>query len=332
VEFTVFSADPRDTQQRHGLRAVDRMKLSSLRQTLRESDLLLSGGGSLLQDSTSLRSLLYYLGVIRLARACGTPVMFYAQGIGPLRRRIARVMTRLAANRTQYITVRDPDSARLLRQIGVRKPPIEVTADPAFALTPEETTRGIEILGARRAGAEGEGGARQIGIALRPWRPLEPTVADYARMAEAVRERTGARLLFLPMQSPGDTQLAERVAQAVPGDVCVVREPLSPREMLYVIEALSGLMAMRLHALIFGAMGGVPLVALGYDPKVTRLMEDLGQGSRTIDPGRFDGKMAAEQMVDALAEGAALRQHLRSCASEQAQRALLNVDRALTLI
>lgn len=332
VEFTVFSADPRDTEQRHGLRGVDRMNLSLLRQTLRESDLLLSGGGSLLQDSTSLRSLLYYLGVIRLARACRTPVMLYAQGIGPLRRRIARVMTRLAANGTQYITVRDPDSARLLRQIGVCRPPIEVTADPAFALTPEKTRRVMEILEASRAGTKGGGETLQIGIALRPWKPPEPTVADYVRMAEAIREKTGARLLFLPMQSPGDTQLAERVAQAVSGEVCVVREPLSPREMLGLIESLAGLMAMRLHALIFGAIGGVPLVALGYDPKVTRLMTDLGQASRTIDPGRFDSKIAAEQMVDALAEGTTLRARLRSYASEQAQRALLNVDRALALI
>src|SRR5579872_2840845 len=116
AEITVLSADPDDTRQRHRLPAVDRMSMHAVRRTLRTSDLLLSGGGSLLQDTTSLRSLVYYLWIVRLARILGTPVMFYAQGIGPLRRRVSRAMVRVVADRVHYITVRDPGSARTLRQ------------------------------------------------------------------------------------------------------------------------------------------------------------------------------------------------------------------------
>src|SRR5579863_8848418 len=143
ADLTVLSADPDDTTQRHGLRAVDRMSLRAVREALRTSDLLLSGGGSLLQDTTSLRSLLYYLGVVRLARGGGTPVMFYAQGIGPLRRGVSRILVRRVADRVQYITVRDPGSADLLARIGVRRPPVEVTADPAFALQRTESAEQV---------------------------------------------------------------------------------------------------------------------------------------------------------------------------------------------
>ena len=104
ASFTVLSANAADTGKRHGLAAIDRMKLPAVRRVLRESDLLISGGGSLLQDTTSVRSLLYYLWVVRLARSCGTPVMFFAQGIGPLRRKISRALTRIVANRVRMIT------------------------------------------------------------------------------------------------------------------------------------------------------------------------------------------------------------------------------------
>src|SRR5205807_7129447 len=117
-----------------------------LRRSRKESDRLISGGGSLLQDTTSLRSLIYYLWVVRLAHSCGAPIMFYAQGIGPLRRKVSRALTRLVANRVQQITVRDAESADLLRRIGVNRPPIEVTADPAFALTAAGSGRAEEIL------------------------------------------------------------------------------------------------------------------------------------------------------------------------------------------
>src|SRR4051794_10830826 len=75
VRLVIFSQDPTATQRMHGLPAIERMSLTALRSTLKETDLLLSGGGSLLQDTTSMRSLLYYLWVVRLAFAHRVPVM-----------------------------------------------------------------------------------------------------------------------------------------------------------------------------------------------------------------------------------------------------------------
>ena len=91
----------------------------ALVRTFRASDLVLSGGGSLLQDTTSLRSLIYYLWVVRLAQRHGAPVMFYAQGIGPLKRRSARSITRFVADRVRRITVRDPDRNAISTLVNV---------------------------------------------------------------------------------------------------------------------------------------------------------------------------------------------------------------------
>lgn len=325
AEFTVFSADPADTERLHGVRAVDRMNLILLRRTLKESDLLLSGGGSLLQDATSLRSLLYYLWVARLARACRTPVMFYAQGVGPLRRRLSRVLVRIVANRVQFISVRDAASAVLLRRIGVNRPPIEVTADPSFALRAEGRAAVEKWLQA--AGVPDD--RPLLGVALRPWKRTAPGVADYTRMVDLLAQKTGAHPVLVPMQPPGDRLLAEQVAECVRCEVTLLREPLAPRAAVGVIGAVTGLVAMRLHALIFGAMGGVPLVALGYDPKVASLMDDLRQKERCIPLEDFAPTQVAERMAEALSEGRALRERLLARAAELAERALVNVERAV---
>lgn len=324
ARITVLSANPQETQRRHGLDAVDRMRLPDVRQTLAECDLLLSGGGSLLQDSTSLRSLLYYLMVIWMAQRRGKPVMFYAQGIGPLRRRMARALTRMVADRTQYITVRDSASAALLQRIGVRKPPIEVTADPAFALKPQEP----QALAAYLKRGEKFCDKPLIGIALRPWMSPEPTIEEYARMAQRTAQKTGGHLLFLPMQLPADATLSRQIADRLSG-AAVLEAPLSPQAILGVTGRLSGLIAMRLHALIFGAMGAVPMVALGYDPKVASLMETLGETSRHLPLERFDAEAVSQMLAAAMAEGETLRSHLRRRAQELTERALTNVDRAL---
>ena len=83
VRLLPLSQNPEATRALHGLDARYRMDMRIVRAALAESDLLISGGGSLLQDATSLRSLVYYLWIVRMALSMRVPVMFYAQGMGP---------------------------------------------------------------------------------------------------------------------------------------------------------------------------------------------------------------------------------------------------------
>ena len=134
LELVALSGSPAETEAAHGIAAADRYKPGALLREIRRADLFLSGGGSLLQDVTSAHGIFYYLGVVRMAQAMGRKTMFIAQGIGPLKRARSRRLVRSVANRLNAVTVRDPGSADLLREIGVTRPPIEVTADPALLL------------------------------------------------------------------------------------------------------------------------------------------------------------------------------------------------------
>jgi polysaccharide pyruvyl transferase CsaB len=323
--FVVLSGDVHATRALHGLDALPRMRLSAVRRSLKSSDLLISGGGSLIQDATSVRSAVYYLAILRMAAMCGTPTVLYAQGVGPLRRGITRWLARLAVDRVELAMVRDEASAELLREIGVRRPPIEVVADPAFALEAAPAADCAAVL--QRAGiAPGE---RFVGVALRPWAD-GPGDDVWAATIRAIAQTTGAGVLLLPMQPPGDTEMALRLAAHTPASA-VVRDALAPRVALGLVRAMTGLVAMRLHALVFGATGGVPLVGISYDPKVRALMRSLGQYERCVDIGAIEPIAVAGSLAAAIDKGADLRGRLLAVSAKMRDLALGAVESALSV-
>lgn len=153
VGVTVLSNDPRETQRHYGMNAIPRFRFWKVFGALRRCDALLSGGGSLLQDRTSTRSLLYYLSIVRCAEWMGKPVMLYANGIGPVQKPANRRRVKRAVERAALVTLRDHSSARELVEMGVERPDLHVTADPVFNLDPAPKERAGELLRSARAGA-----------------------------------------------------------------------------------------------------------------------------------------------------------------------------------
>lgn len=268
IEVTVLSMNPAETERTHGVRAVDRYRPNALLPALARTDLLLSGGGSLLQDVTSAHGILYYLGVVRLAQKLGKRTMFGAQGLGPLERTRSRRLVASVANRLDAITVRDPQSAALLREIGVTHPPIQVAADPALLLGPDTFPRPQP---------------NTYGVALRPWRGQESLAA---RLAGACREALSqAHPVLFPMQPQTDTVVGEQFASLLHQQQGADR--ILPKAGWAALTQAMGecemMVGMRLHALILAAAAGVPSVALSYDPKVTAFMAQSGQEDAVCD-------------------------------------------------
>ena len=118
VDIVVLSKDPAKTKSMYNVKAVDRFNLREVIMPQRIPHYI-NGGGSLLQDITSTRSLLYYLALMMLAKLFRKPVMVYANGIGPIKRKFNRYLTRLILNRVDLITLRDEDSREYLRKMKV---------------------------------------------------------------------------------------------------------------------------------------------------------------------------------------------------------------------
>lgn len=330
VRLTVLSQNPEATTAQHGLPAVPRMKLDAVAATLRECDLLLSGGGSLLQDTTSVRSLVYYLWIARMAFRLGKPVMFYAQGMGPLHRPISRLLVRLVANRAAFLTVRDEPSAQLLKRIGVTNPNLEVTADPAFALSPAPDAQ-IDAL-CTKFGIPLDGPL--IGVALRPWGGTGAAPLDsYARLLNELHRQTDACVVLVPMHSADDISFAQQVAQRTddPARYPVVAQECAPELLLGLLGRMQSVVAMRLHALIFAARMAVPPFALAYDPKVENLMSLLGLTESLVPWDTFDPISVAAQVATTLQNRATHSTALKSRATTLEQRALRTADIAIEI-
>lgn len=265
-DLTVLSGDPSATLRDHGIRAVRRKDLF---RALPNADALFQGGGSLLQDATSARSVFYYLYVILAARMIRRPVFLYAQGIGPLTLPTSRAAVRTVLNRVQAITVRDTASRALLESLAVSKPPVYVTADPVWALEPAPRERARLIW--ERQGLPTDGTA--VGLALRAWPGLD--VADIgAGIADGLRER-GLTPVLLPMQRPEDEVLAYQMSERAHARTLCLHGAYHPAEMMAFTRQCSFVIGMRLHALIFAAAVGTPVLGLPYDPKVTALLDEI---------------------------------------------------------
>jgi polysaccharide pyruvyl transferase CsaB len=272
LEVTVLSRDPAGTAGKFGITAVPRDSLCRAAGAIRRADLLISGGGGLLQDVTSLKSIVYYLGVVILAKLFRKPVFFYGQGVGPVRTALGRMLVKMVANRVDLITVRDADSMAELLGMGVTRPSLLVTADPVLGLDPAlvDREKGWAIL----AGM-GVKGRPVAGISVRSWKEFREYKKAVAEVADELSGE-GWAVLLIPMHYPDDVGACREVAGLMKNRSFLFERPEDFLDILSVTANLDLAIGMRLHFLIFGAVFGVPLVGISYDPKVDRFLGLLG--------------------------------------------------------
>lgn len=260
VSPVVLSGNPTATAARYGVATCDRRQWQKVLRTLQQSQAFIWGGGSLIQDVTSWRSPLYYLGLMTLAQRFGCRTIAWAQGIGPLRSPLYRWWTRVLLRRCLVVTVRDSGSAALLRQWGISH---QQGADPVWLMSARP------VLPPRDKAP--------IAVCLRPHRHL--TGDRWQLLKTALRrwqEEAGVGLLLLPFQLQQDLPLAEDLYRALLPAQTQLITCEDPRQLKGILATTAGAIAMRLHALIMAASVGCRCFALSYDPKVSYLMADTG--------------------------------------------------------
>ena len=274
INFTVISLNPEYTKQRHNVDAVAWLNVWAIVKKILSADLLISGGGSLLQNVTSRRSLYYYLGIIFLAKFFGRKVMLFAQGIGPIRGTLAHKLMNWIVNRVDLITVRDKGSLEELKRLQITKPKIFCTADPVLAIKPADLNIGRKILSRHKVESSGE---KFIGVSVRRWKHWESCRSNLTKALDKLVEELGAKIIFLPMQFPEDVKAAKLTAELMEKNSVVIDEELSTAEILSLVGCMDILISIRLHALIFAGVMGVPMLGISYDPKIERFLDSIGE-------------------------------------------------------
>lgn len=287
-EPVVLSGDPAATEAMHGVEA--RHRARGLLGAILDTSALVSGGGGLLQDGTSLRSLRYYLGVIRLARLGGRPVVIYGQSLGPLseggRARVAAVL------RGVPLLLRDEPSLALAASLGLEA---RLVADPALLLLVPGTKAAA---GPRPVVLVPRGGQAALNAAL------ERLAAELVKEGRPVRVAS--------MHPREDDPSVARLIAAVPA-ASYVPTP-TPTAALELLAGAAYVVSIRLHGCILAAVAGTGYAGLSYDRKVAGFLDQAGAPSfqspvddddlaRLVLAGPAQDEAATARLVDLARNG-----------------------------
>jgi polysaccharide pyruvyl transferase CsaB len=311
VRISLVSGDPEADRCFFQAEAIRRgpLGLPALARAALESDVVLCGGGGLFQDDASLVKMPYWALRIALARLLAKRIVGYAIGVGPLDWASSRVAARLAFACMQRVSVRD-DLARLISRRLTSKP-VERVPDPALMLEAAPPER------ARRA-MEGAGVPRHawpvIGVAVRRWFHHRPTLIPHkyavkyrlrrvpgreacermislvARALDRVAGEHGAHILFLPTYTvahEADDAICAAVMRRMSADRKSLLRIADPALYKAVAGRLTAMLAGRMHAAIFAASMGTPVVGLSYNQKFDGFFKLIGCEERVIDVEDF---------------------------------------------
>ncbi len=268
---TLLSQTPDQTARLYGCRSAARMNPLSLLKAVMGCQVLLSGGGGLLQDKTSARNLTYYLGVIRLARLLGKRPVVFNQSIGPLSDSGGAQVAR--ALRGLQVIVRDRRSQERLSQLGIES---VLGGDPALLLRPSGG-----ILRDERT------------VVLAPRGDVPDATERLQALVRDLRAQ-GQRSVALSFYPHEDDAAAHSLGT---DEVVSTREP---QVALDTVAAAGTVAGVRLHALILAAAAGIPFVGLSYDPKVSGFCSDAGAVSvpTDVDPATLLALLSPERQPD----------------------------------
>ncbi len=248
-EVTVLSAEPTLTRNLHDTKA--RHRYRGLLPAILSHDALISGGGGLLQDKTSLRSLHYYLGVIRLAKLLRKKVIIYGQSVGPLSQKGKVAVANTL--RGFPIAVRDKASQDLLTSLGIEA---SLVADSALLLPVPELPE-----------------KKSIGVLLIPRANYRKFTQELVKLGKAFEAQKHS-IAALAMHPSEDTQEVNFLKENLPS--LEVLEAKTPKQALEQIAKAYYVASVRLHGLILAARVRTPFTGIAYDPKVASFLQEVG--------------------------------------------------------
>lgn len=327
MPITVLTKDPKATRLTYRVRTAGRMDVLTWKKAMRHAGLYINGGGSLIQDVTSRRSLWFYLHNIQAAHKAGCKVQMYGCGIGPVLREQHRKLAASVLNASvDVITLREPDSLKELQSMGVTKPEILLTADPALTLPAASEDEIDSVL--LRAGIPPHG--KYLCFALRNWKGFEDKAPLFAQAAKYAYETYGLTPVFAAVEKHLDPVAGRLAATGLDIPHYFLDDAGSAGTIIGALSRMQAVVSMRLHALIFAAGQGIPLAGVVYDPKVSAFLRYIGQENfLDLDALTAD---ALKAMIDRMVSSPISPEEQAAAVQKLRQIEQVNVDTARRLL
>lgn len=327
VTLTALSNDPKSTEEIYGIRAVNRFNIAQIYRELKENDLLISGGGSLIQDVTSTKSIFYYLSLLTMAERMKKPVMVYANGIGPVNKKFNKLIAKKVLNKVDIITLRDYNSLKTLEDLHVKNQNVHVTADPVYALKEVSNEKIDKILENEGVNAD----SKMVGLCVRKWKNDEENILEFAKIIDAITEKYGVKVLLIPMHYPQDYEYSKKILEHVTKECSILDKEYAVEEIMGIIKRLELIIAMRLHSLIYAATQTTPMFAVVYDPKVDGFMNNIGLEYKiNIEELKCDKLL--KMFDDEWNNRHEIREKLETHKKEYKERSYMNTKLAMSLL
>lgn len=283
VQLTALVASPQRARQL-GVTPVPRKHLPSILKAIRNCDLFVSGGGGLIQDSTGVGSVAYYLGLVQLARLLGKPTFLYAQGFGPVRTRWGKLLCAQLGKAVSLATFRDDESLGDFQQLVGTGVPAFVTADPALLLPPCPPKELGQLL--QKEGLSGEisrldgptgkhsESGPLVAVTVRPWKDFR--IEEVRAAMQAFADQHKARYVLLAFHPDQDLAVCRQLQQGLQAPCHLLDPGWQPGQVAGFLRCCDLILGMRLHSLILAAGAQIPCIGLSYDPKVERFAMRAG--------------------------------------------------------
>ena len=256
---TVISSNPEYTKSLYQhIRAIKTFDFNNIIPAIYKSDILISGGGSLLQDVTSLKSLIYYLLIIFIALFFRKKVIIFAQGIGPINSRLGEFFTKILLKNCTYISVRDKKSHELMQKWGINS---DLLCDPIFSVNVPDNSKN-----------------KTVAIQLRDFKGMSNDFLD--RLADSVSKNfSDYNVEIYSFQDSIDLEICKTFEQNLnmlnPDIKTTVLAGMSNSEIIESLSKSEYLISMRFHAIIIGLLAGVKTLGINYDVKVEKLAKEF---------------------------------------------------------
>lgn len=278
-DITVLSSNPEKTGRTHNVNSLNSFNPKLIVERLPKFDMLISGGGSLLQNVTSNKSLFYYCGLINIMASLKKDVVIFAQGIGPVKGFWGKLIVKSALKKCKYISVRDVKSQELLKSWGIES---NLVCDPIFDLnlpTPKRT--------------------RKVGIQLRKFASLTDELFDeiIKQVALKFSDREIELICFQDSEDEGISKVfLNKLKKKNPTINANIIKNLTNKEVIEKVSEYDYLIGMRFHACLLGLKYGIKTLAISYDPKVETLAKNANIPYLVMDSKKNDYKKAFENL------------------------------------
>lgn len=334
-DITVISRAPEYTRQMHpGVKVIPDEK-QACQNAIRQCDLFLLGGGGLLQDETTVFNVSVWLRYLKYAKKLGKKICVYANSVGPVKVKWNRYLVRKHLKDVDLITLRDKDSALLLKELGITQQ-VQVTADPVFSLkwsleernTVQEKQQEASQMAQKESARKDKG--EYVCMALRHWFDMIPFIPvkicnkfgirsaknkkRYERYIQTMAETTeyinrelGYDVVFVSFLYGRDDKVARDILAQVKETAgrrnqLVTDEYLTPNEVLNVIAHARFLVGMRLHSVIYAIRTHTPMVILDYSAKVRAMAKLNRLSDYCVDVNTMDTQGVKEAIRRMLAK------------------------------